>query len=326
MQVYPKYRSAFIGKAILLLLFSHLFVLSSCSQDEPRDKIEVLEVEEEAVEVQEERPYHPYGGWYCPDNLFGFPAVDIDTLEKIPVIRNRLPTREEARSGQSLIFVDTEKYPDARALDIPLPQLARYYNHSSKKDELIIVIQAIAIGQDSVVGFRYVNGGNGSSWLDEVEFLEESAVDALPATPFVSEHIEIKSNPESIWKVLTNPDFSGTIAKSMGDGMYRSSDWVRDAKVYNKFASGVVHSTGNLTAVWPSVYIQIDYDFAGQHYVEKVFLPSNTKEGIIDLQFVAGPFGSDYNERRALWKAYLEEVKTLSERVYLAEQFNPLRN
>lgn len=47
-------------------------------------------------------------------------------------------------------------------MDIVLPKLAQFYNEYSKKTEVVIVIQAIEIEGDSIVGFRYLNGGNGS--------------------------------------------------------------------------------------------------------------------------------------------------------------------
>ena len=46
-----------------------------------------------------------------------------------------------------------------------MPKLARFYNIHSGKRELVIIIQALNISNDSIVGFRYLNGGNGSARL-----------------------------------------------------------------------------------------------------------------------------------------------------------------
>ena len=35
---------------------------------------------------------HQYGGWYCPDNLGGFPAVDILDWNDVPVVNGRMAT------------------------------------------------------------------------------------------------------------------------------------------------------------------------------------------------------------------------------------------
>ena len=66
---------------------------------------------------------HKYGGWYCPDNLNGFPAVDIHNWEDVPVINGRMPTQDETQTEASLIFIDIEKYPNAKPLDLKMPQL-----------------------------------------------------------------------------------------------------------------------------------------------------------------------------------------------------------
>lgn len=46
---------------------------------------------------------HNYGGWYCPDNLRGFPAEDIADWNNVPVVNGRMPTEAETRDGRSLM-------------------------------------------------------------------------------------------------------------------------------------------------------------------------------------------------------------------------------
>ena len=58
-----------------------------------------------------------------------------------------MATQEETQNGTSLIFVDIEKHPDARPLDMEMPRLARFFNVQSDKNELVIVIQALAISK-----------------------------------------------------------------------------------------------------------------------------------------------------------------------------------
>jgi len=66
-----------------------------------------------------------------------------------------------------------------------MPKLVRYYNEYSKREDLIIVIQAINVENDSIVGFRYLNGGNGSARLNEVRFLADNEIEMIPASRFV---------------------------------------------------------------------------------------------------------------------------------------------
>lgn len=109
-----------------------LLILGSCSGQETAQ-----------VDTKTKEP-HRYGGWYCPDN-FGFTPVDIQKLDEVPAIANRLPTQQELRDHKSLISVDTAKYPDARALEMDLPRVARISSANSRMNELIIVIQAIIV-------------------------------------------------------------------------------------------------------------------------------------------------------------------------------------
>ena len=47
---------------------------------------------------------------------------------------------------------------------------------ASRMDELIIVIQAIVVQEDTVVGYRFANGGNGSDWLKEFLSMQKVAI------------------------------------------------------------------------------------------------------------------------------------------------------
>lgn len=156
--------------------------------------------------------------------------------------------------------------------------------------------------------------------------METKEIQAERVTSFVSEQVNIEANRSNIWKVLTDSTYAKTLAADLGDGVYKDSDWVRDAKVYNKNLLGVTLSVGKLTAIWPEMYIQMDYKFNGQHFVEKVFLHQREQDGFTTMQFVAGPYGEDFENRKLYWEKYLTQLKVLSEQIYVAEQLNPLRN
>lgn len=170
-------------KRILSLLCATSIILLSCDTKPAAEEPVAEEVSSEANNVQKEP--HRYGGWFCPDNLNGFPPVDIQELERVPVIKDRLPTKDEARSRSSLILVDTDKYPDAKAMPMDLPKLARIKSSHNGLDELIIVIQAIIVQGDTVVGYRFPHGGNGSAWYSDVTFLTDDEREALGSRPFV---------------------------------------------------------------------------------------------------------------------------------------------
>lgn len=304
-----------VNSKLVLSLFILFFLLTSCNQEEISENntppIEAL-IEEQPIKPQY-KPEHSYSGWSCPDNLRGFPAVDIQELDNVPVVIGRLPTKEETQNGISLIYFDSTKTPSAKALDITMPRLARYYSQYTKKNELIIVIQAVEVEQDTVVGFRYLNGGNGSAWFSEVAFLSEEEINSLGSTPFVDQKIEINATKERIWKTITSPTYAMTLGEMFDKDAFIESDWKNNARVHFKYAPNRTVTTGIITALWENTYIQIDYNFEGYHYVEKFLLLDNKETDSVQLQISSGPYTEDYDAQKVVWKNWLLKVKELSE-------------
>jgi hypothetical protein len=299
----------------------NLIFFTSCRQNEVPIKKEATTAEQEQSRESKFKTIHPYGGWSCPDNLRVFPAVDIQKLDEVPVVMGRLPTKEETQNGTSLMFFDTTLIPAARPLDMTLPKLARYYSTYTKKNELIIVIQAVVVEQDTVVGFRYVNGGNGSAWFGEVNFISDEEIDELGNTPFVSFDSEIKASPEKIWEVITSPTNAKTLGEVFDKNAFVESDWKMDSEVHFKYEPDSIVNTGIVTASWENLYIQVDYNFDGYHYVEKFLILKNNQYRLLEdnntpktqLQIVSGPYGEDFEAQKVVWNNWLQKVKELSE-------------
>ena len=256
---------------------------------------------------------HRYGGWYCPDNLYGFPAVDIEDWENVPVVNGRMPTQEETQNGTSLIFVDMEKYPNAKPLDMEMPQLARYYNEYSKKNELIIIIQALNISNDSIVGFRYLNGGNGSARLSEVSFLVDSEKAQIPSSRFVSITLKINASKAKVYDVLTLPKYTKpllAIYDKENTFMPSTDDGVRVNFAYAKGGGVTSEFGGNL---FGNQYIQIDCEHEDYQYVQKFLVSENPETMTSELNILCGPYGEDYDDQKSILNQWAEKVKTLSE-------------
>ncbi len=304
--------SASYKKSILPLLLINLFFLSSCDQNNETTKQTETKIIEEPPKISEHKTPHSYGGWYCPDNILGFPAVDVQDLDKIPVVKDRLPTKEETRNGSSLMFFDTTEIQDAKPLKMELPKLARYNNSHTQKNELVIIIQAVAIGQDSVVGFRYLNGGNGSAWLDEVNFLSKDEIDKLGSTPFVTIDTEIKVSKERIWEVITNPKYAKILGAMLEEGAFFESDWTNASAVHFKTESGEIIRTGKITSSWENLYLQVDYNLDGHHYVEKFFIIDGKEKNSSMFHLVAGPYQEDYLAKKIAWENWFQKVISMS--------------
>ena len=112
---------------------------------------------------------------HCPDNL-EFPAVNIKSWNTVPVVNGRLPNKEEALNGTSLIYFDKKKWPDAKPYAMTLPKLASFFNPNTKRKDTVIVIQIVQTREDTVVGYRYLTGGNGSHNFRDFHFLTEKEI------------------------------------------------------------------------------------------------------------------------------------------------------
>tara|TARA_B110000977_G_C11043247_1_gene479586 strand:+ start:273 stop:1178 length:906 start_codon:yes stop_codon:yes gene_type:complete len=293
----------------LLLLGITLF--ASCAQNKQNKNCLKLEEPLENIQKQER---HNYGGWYCPDNLNGFPPTDISNWKKVPVVNGRLPTREETQNGTSLIFVDKEKFPDARPMEMEMPKLASYYNENSKKEELVIVIQALSILNDSVVGFRYLNGGNGSARLSEVRFLEESEIEEISGLQFVSLTVQIEASQKDIWNILTNPGYYTTLQDIFDAERKHKTNWNNASKVNFKYAKEGMITSEFSAYLFDNQYIQIDFKLGDEAYVEKFLLLENEETKTNELKIVCGPYyEDDYEIQKEILNKWAHKVKTLSE-------------
>ena len=297
-------------KMLVALIVLCLGSVSSYSQNSDDNK--GGEKSNKKAETKKSEP-HRYGGWYCPDNLNGFPAVDINNWESVAVVNGRMATREETQNGTSLIFVDAEKYPNAKPLDIKMPKLARYYNRASGKKEIIIVIQALNISNDSIVGFRYLNGGNGSARLNEVKLLSDSEIENISSSRFVSIDIKINATQNKVWNVLTKPEHTKAlqaIFDKENTFMARSDDGV---SVNFAYAGGGMITSEFAGDVWGNQYIQIDCQTGDYQYVQKFLLLENKETNSTELQIVCGPYGDDFDSQESILDNWAAKVKVLSE-------------
>lgn len=253
---------------------------------------------------------HRYGGWYCPDNLFGFPAVDIANWENVPVVNGRMPTKEETQNGTSLIFVDQDKYPNSGIIDMKLPRLAKFENRYTNRIDDIIIIQAVQINEDSIVGFRFVNGGNGSARLKEVNLMSEKEVNAMPKSKFVTKSISLNTSPDMLWNIMTKPE-NLVVFEDILESNGLMTEWRRKTNVNFHYPKA-----GNVTAsfgdkLFGNYYVQNDYE--NSNYTEKFFITENEDTKTIEFKVVLGPFESDFDVQNSIIDKWLKKVKFLCE-------------
>ncbi|MEM9051815.1 MAG: hypothetical protein AAGC47_07170 [Bacteroidota bacterium] len=289
-----------------LILFGATAIITSCTGQVATDEAPAEKTKESATQVQT-KTQHNYGGWYCPDNLGGFPPVDISDLSVVPVVQDRLPTFEEARNGTSLMYIDTAEYPDAHPLDIPLPQLAKYYSVHSQKQETIIVIQAVVIGTDTVVGFRFPSGGNGSSWYSEVEFFDENK--EIVRSPFVFIDTVLTGTQEEIWNSFVKTTYANELGEKFDKREYFNGKWADDITTQLSYSKDDDKAIGIIMNMYGALYAQIDYTIDSKDYTEKIFFMTQAGNNSTRLHVVAGPITESFEEEKEYWNKFLGELK-----------------
>ena len=294
---------------ITLSLLTCLFIVNACGQqdEEILNEVQVQETTTDQANKHDEQ--HPYGGWFCPDNLYGFPPMHLDALDEIPVINGRLPNKEESMDGSSLLFIDTAEYKNARALNMDMPRLARIHSSHNDLDEIVVVIQAIAVGNDSVVGFRYPHGGNGSAWFNEVTFLSEAESESLEAKKMVYLTKEVTDDRVKIWNAITSTSYGEKLKEVVEHKEFLEQEWNDESSQHINYEMDGKTATGIIANFWGNLYVHIDYTEAGRMYTEKLVVMNNRETQKTDLHWIAGPFGDDFEEKQTYWKNWLSEIE-----------------
>jgi hypothetical protein len=150
----------------LLKLFSSItiyLIFSQSCDDKP------------TITVKYDSHQDRHNWWHCPDNM-DFPPLSIKYWDKAPALNRRLPEFEETQDGTSLIYYDPGIYPDAKSYNMTLPKLASFFNPYTEKLDTVIVIQIVQTDLDTVVGYRYLTGGNGTYNFRDFHFLTDAEV------------------------------------------------------------------------------------------------------------------------------------------------------
>ncbi len=298
----------FKQKFMLSLLTVTFGLFTACAQQN-KPETQTEEIQEEPTK---NASVHPYGGWYCPDNLGNFPPVNVAELDRVPVVNGRMPNETEARHGISLMYFDPAEYPTAKPLDITLPKLARYFSPHTQQEELVVVIQAVIVDADTVVGFRYLNGGNGTSWFNEVSFLTNKEVATIGETPFVFLTEKINAPKEKIWSAFTKSSYGQSLAKRFNQEAFFNAPWTNQSKADLHYELVGEKANGYVMTMFGNLYLQIDYNINGQKSVEKLLVMTN-EDGTSTVQFVFGPFSANQDQQQVGWEKWLRQVKADSE-------------
>ncbi len=128
----------------------------------------------------------------------------------------------------------------------------------------------------------------------------------------VSTSIAIDATPSKVWDIITNKEYAKILGSEFDKNAFVESDWKLNSEVHFKYEPNKTISTGIITKLTEEKFIQISYNFSGFEYVEQY---SIEEKGLIsELSIYAGPYGSDFEAQKVVWKNWLSKVKELSEK------------
>jgi len=134
----------------------------------------------------------------------------------------------------------------------------------------------------------------------------------MEESKIVSISVDINANPPKIWDVITNKNYAKELGNEFDKHAFVESNWKLGSKVHFKYEPNKLVSTGTIGKLIENELIQIDYDFPGFDYVEKYSIEKN--ESICKLSIYAGPYTTDFEAQKVVWKNWLSKVKELSEK------------
>lgn len=254
---------------------------------------------------------HPYGGWYCPDNLNGFPPVNYDNWKDVPVISDRLPTKEETKTASALIHVDLNSFPDAKAYDLDLPKLAQIYSPNTNRIEDIIIIQALTVKSDTIVGYRFFNGGNGSARLSEVTLLDNEATINGNSKSFISQTVSVNASQNILWQILEKAPQSKTLTNQTDKNPLMQVPYSPDANLTFNPNPDAEKTASYADMLFGCYYIQNTYKDSA--FAEKLLFLEDPETQITTLKMVAGPYNSDKKSYEKKINDWMLELKMKAE-------------
>jgi hypothetical protein len=92
--------------------------------------------------------------------------IDPDQWQATPHIRGRAATESDVAAGRAVFFVDDNAVP----ADFYLPACG-YQLLEDGTEEPVVIVQAEIVPGGTLLGVRYLEGGNGICFADEVRVL-----------------------------------------------------------------------------------------------------------------------------------------------------------
>ena len=181
----------------------------------------------------------------------------------------------------------------------------------AKREDLVIIFQAFQVNNDSIVGFRFLNGGNGSAHLRDVSFLNTEQIAQIPKGKFVTLTVNIAAPQDIIFDILTQPNFAPDFQPVLDPQNKLPENWRNNTNVNYATYEHNLPSNRYADQLFGNFYIQNDY--FQSNYSEKFLLLENELTHTTDLQIVVGPFTSQFESQKNRLMQWAQTVKRISE-------------
>lgn len=134
----------------------------------------------------------------------------------------------------------------------------------------------------------------------------------MEESQFVSINIEIDANPSKVWNVITHKSYAKELGNVFDKNAFVESDWKLGSEVHFKYEPDKIVSTGTIGKLIENELIRVDYDFSGFKYVEKYAIEKKNSNSVLSIY--AGPYTSDLEAQKVVWKNWLLKVKEICEK------------
>ena len=98
-------------------------------------------------------------------------AFNLDNWINTPHVSERIATETDVKLGAAVFVIDSPGKEHA-ALAIEIPALAFHVDTETNEKKPGVVIQGEQVGDQKVIGIKYLDGSYGVCTLEELEFIE----------------------------------------------------------------------------------------------------------------------------------------------------------
>ncbi len=128
----------------------------------------------------------------------------------------------------------------------------------------------------------------------------------------VSSKVEINAPASIVWHIITSPEYAKVLGEVFDKNAYVESDWELGSEVFFKYKGKPEKpvNTGKITKLVKEKSIRVDYRFFLFWKYAEIYTIT-VKDVSTVLQIDAGPYSSDFEEQKIVWRNWLDKVKEI---------------